>query len=159
MAKTAAAAEKGADRLIVSNRKARYEYHVLNTWETGIVLQGTEVKALREGKANLQDAFARVDNGEVWLFNVHISPYEQGNRFNHDPLRPRKLLLHRNEIRKMIGAVQEKGLTLVPLDLHFSGGRAKVNLALVRGKQLHDKRDTIRERDQQREIQRGFKDQ
>jgi SsrA-binding protein len=158
MAKTAAAAEKGADRLIVSNRKARYEYHVLNTWETGIVLQGTEVKALREGKANLQDAFARVDNGEVWLYNVHISPYEQGNRFNHDPLRPRKLLLHRNEIRKMIGAVQEKGLTLVPLDLHFSGGRAKVNLALVRGKQLHDKRDSIRERDQQREIQRGFKD-
>ena len=158
MAKTAAA-PKGADRLIVSNRKARYEYHVLNTWETGIVLQGTEVKALREGKANLQDAFARVDNGEVWLFNVHISPYEQGNRFNHDPLRPRKLLLHRGEIRKMIGAVQEKGLTLVPLDLHFSGGRAKVNLALVRGKQLHDKRDSIRERDQQREIQRGFKDQ
>jgi len=159
MAKTAAPAEKGADRLIVSNRKARYEYHVLNTWETGIVLQGTEVKALREGKANLQDAFARVDNGEVWLFNVHISPYEQGNRFNHDPLRPRKLLLHRTEIRKMIGAVQEKGLTLVPLDLHFSGGRAKVNLALVRGKQLHDKRDTIRERDQAREVQRGFKDQ
>ena len=154
-----AAAEKGADRLIVSNRKARYEYHVLSTWETGIVLQGTEVKALREGKANLQDAFARVDNGEVWLFNVHISPYEQGNRFNHDPLRPRKLLLHRNEIRKMIGSVQEKGLTLVPLDLHFSGGRAKVNLALVRGKQLHDKRDSIRERDQQREVQRGFKDQ
>jgi SsrA-binding protein len=159
MAKTAAPAEKGADRLIVSNRKARYEYHVLNTWETGIVLQGTEVKALREGKANLQDAFARVDNGEVWLFNVHISPYEQGNRFNHDPLRPRKLLLHRNEIRKMIGAVQEKGLTLVPLDLHFSAGRAKVNLALVRGKQLHDKRDTIRERDSQREIQRGLKEQ
>ena len=157
MSKPAAAAEKGADRLIVSNRKARYEYHVLDTWETGIVLQGTEVKALREGKANLQDAFARVDNGEVWLFNVHISPYEQGNRFNHDPLRPRKLLLHRNEIRRMIGSVQEKGLTLVPLDLHFSGGRAKVNLALVRGKQLHDKRETIKERDQQREVQRGFK--
>jgi SsrA-binding protein len=157
MAKPAAAAEKGADRLIVSNRKARYEYHVLDTWETGIVLQGTEVKALREGKANLQDAFARVDNGEVWLFNVHISPYEQGNRFNHDPLRPRKLLLHRNEIRRMIGSVQEKGLTLVPLDLHFSGGRAKVNLALVRGKQLHDKREAIKERDQKREVQRGFK--
>jgi SsrA-binding protein len=157
MAKPAAAAENGADRLIVSNRKARYEYHVLDTWETGIVLQGTEVKALREGKANLQDAFARVDNGEVWLFNVHISPYEQGNRFNHDPLRPRKLLLHRNEIRRMIGSVQEKGLTLVPLDLHFSGGRAKVNLALVRGKQLHDKREAIKERDQKREVQRGFK--
>lgn len=158
MAKTAAAAEKGADRLIVSNRKARYEYHVLDTWETGIALQGTEVKALREGKANLQDSFARVDNGEVWLFNVHISPYEQANQFNHDPLRPRKLLMHRSEIRKLIGSVQEKGLTLVPLDLHFSGGRAKVNLALVRGKQLHDKRDAIKERDVKREVQRGFKD-
>ena len=158
MAKPAAAAEKGADRLIVSNRKARYEYHVLDTWETGIVLQGTEVKALREGKANLQDAFARVDNGEVWLFNVHISPYEQGIRFNHDPLRPRKLLLHRNEIRRMIGSVQEKGLTLVPLDLHFSGGRAKVNLALVRGKQLHDKRETEKKRDWDRERARLMRD-
>jgi SsrA-binding protein len=122
------------------------------------VLQGTEVKSLRDGKANMQDSFARVDNGEVWLFNFHISPYEQGNRFNHDPLRPRKLLLHRNEIRRMIGSVQEKGLTLVPLDVHFSGGRAKVNLALVRGKQLHDKRETIKERDSQREIQRGLKE-
>ncbi len=157
MAKTAAA-PKPADRIVVQNRKARHEYHVLDTWETGIVLQGTEVKSLRDGKANMQDSFARVDNGEVWLFNFHISPYEQGNRFNHDPLRPRKLLMHRNEIRRLIGSVQEKGLTLVPLDVHFSGGRAKVNLALVRGKQLHDKREAIKERDSQREIQRGLKD-
>jgi len=157
MTKTAAP-PKPADRIVVQNRKARHEYHVLDSWETGIVLQGTEVKSLREGKANMQDSFARVMNGEVWLFNLHISPYEQANRFNHDPLRPRKLLLHRNEIRKLIGSVQEKGLTLVPLDLHFSGGRAKVNLALVRGKQLHDKRESIKERDSQREIQRGLKD-
>ena len=160
MAKPAAAEAKvrASDRIVVQNRKARHEYHVLNTWEAGMVLQGTEVKALREGKGNLQDAFARVDSGEVWLFNFHISPYEQGNRFNHDPLRPRKLLLHDSEIRRMIGAVQEKGLTLVPLDVHFSGGRAKVNLALVRGKQLHDKREAIKERDQKREVQRGLKD-
>ncbi len=158
MAKPAAAEARAADRIVVQNRKARHEYHVLNTWEAGMVLQGTEVKSLRQGKGNLQDAFARVDNGEVWLFNFHISPYEQGNRFNHDPLRPRKLLMHNSEIRKLIGAVQEKGLTLVPLDVHFSGGRAKVNLALVRGKQLHDKRESIKERDQQREVQRGLKD-
>lgn len=160
MAKTAPAEAKAkaSDRVVVQNRKARHEYHVLSTWEAGMVLQGTEVKSLRAGKGNLQDAFARVDNGEVWLYNFHISPYEQGNRFNHDPLRPRKLLLHNSEIRKMIGSVQEKGLTLVPLDVHFSGGKAKVNLALVRGKQLHDKRESIKERDQQREMQRGFKD-
>jgi SsrA-binding protein len=148
---------RAGDRVVAQNRKARYEYHILDTWETGIVLQGTEVKALREGKANLKDAFARVDGGEMWLYNMHISPYEQGNRFNHDPLRPRKLLLHRGEIRKLIGQVEQKGLTLVPLDIHFTRGKAKVVLALVRGKQLHDKRDSIRERDQQREIQRGLK--
>jgi SsrA-binding protein len=149
---------RSGDKVVAQNRKARYEYHVLDTWETGIVLQGTEVKALREGKANLKDAFARVDGGEMWLYNLHISPYEQGNRFNHDPVRPRKLLLHRQEIRKLIGQVEQKGLTLVPLDIHFSRGKAKVNLALVRGKQLHDKRDAIRERDQEREIRRGLKD-
>lgn len=152
------ATPRATDRVIAQNRKARHEYHVLDTWETGIVLQGTEVKALREGKANLTDSFARIDGGEMWLYNLHISPYEQGNRFNHDPLRPRKLLLHRSEIRKLIGQVEQKGLTLVPLDLHFTRGRAKVKLALVRGKQLHDKRDSIRERDHEREIRRGLKD-
>ena len=146
-------------RIAVQNRKARHEYHILETWETGIVLQGTEVKSLREGKANLQDAFARLDRGELWLYNVHISPYEQGNRFNHDPLRTRKLLMHRNQLRKLIGAVEQKGLTLVPLDIHFNPrGIAKVNLALVRGKKLHDKRDALRERAEERDIQRGFKD-
>src|SRR5690606_4657255 len=127
-------ADAPASRLIVSNRKARHEYEVLDTWEAGIVLQGTEVKSLRNGKANLQDAFARFDGGELWLYNLHISPYEQGSRFNHDPLRPRKLLLRRRELRKLLGQVEQKGLTLIPLDLHFRGGVAKVTLALARGK-------------------------
>lgn len=144
-------------KLIVSNRKARHEYEVLDTREAGIVLQGTEVKSLRNGKANLQDAFARLDRGELWLHNLHISPYEPGNRFNHDPLRPRKLLLHRREIRKLIGQVEQKGLTLVPLDLHFRRGVAKVTLALVRGKKLHDKRDDMKRRDAEREMARDWK--
>jgi SsrA-binding protein len=145
-------------KTVVNNRKARHEYHILDTWEAGIALQGTEVKALRQGRANLQDSFARITGGEMWLYNLHISPYEQGNRFNHDPLRPRKLLMHRNELRKLVGQVEQKGLTLVPLDIHFSRGIAKVNLALVRGKQLHDKRQTLKERDDQRDMQRAFKD-
>ncbi|MBW3655773.1 MAG: SsrA-binding protein SmpB [Gemmatimonadetes bacterium] len=145
-------------KTVVQNRKARHEYHILDTWEAGIALQGTEVKALRQGRANLQDSFARITGGEMWLYNLHISPYEQGNRFNHDPLRPRKLLMHRNELRKLVGQVEQKGLTLVPLDIHFSRGIAKVNLALVRGKQLHDKRQTLKERDDQRDMQRAFKD-
>lgn len=153
--------EQGAEkpyRIVVQNRKARHEYHVLDTWETGMVLQGTEVKSLREGKANMHDAFARLDGGELWLYNLHISAYEQGNRFNHDPLRPRKLLMHRSQLRKLVGQVEQKGLTLVPLDVHFSGGVAKVKLALVRGKKLHDKRETLRERAQTRDMQRGLRD-
>lgn len=145
-------------KLIVSNRKARYEYQVLDTLEAGLVLQGTEVKSLRAGRANLQDSFARFDRGELWLYNLHISPYEPGNRFNHDPLRPRKLLLHRRELRKLVGQVEQKGLTLVPLDLHFRKGVAKVNLALARGKKLHDKREDVKRRDAEREMARGFKD-
>jgi SsrA-binding protein len=129
----------------------------LDTWEAGIALQGTEVKSLRQGRANLQDSFARINGGEMWLYNLHISPYEQGNRFNHDPLRPRKLLMHRNELRKLVGQVEQKGLTIVPLDIHFSRGIAKINLALVRGKQLHDKRQTLKERDDQRDMQRAIK--
>lgn len=148
----------GGNKIIVSNRRARHEYHVLDTWETGIVLLGTEVKALRQGRANLQDCFARLDRGELWLYNLHISPYEQGNRFNHDPLRPRKLLMHRNQLRKLVGQVEQKGLTLVPLDLHFTGGVAKVNLALVKGKQLHDKRETLKERADARDMERAYKD-
>lgn len=145
-------------RLIVSNRRARHDYHILETVEAGIVLQGTEVKALREGKANLQDAYASFERGELWLHNLHISPYEQGNRFNHDPMRPRKLLLHRRELRKFIGKVEQKGLTLVPLDLHFTRGVAKVTLALVRGKKLYDRREDVKRRDAEREMARSLKD-
>ena len=153
-------AEKQAsgDKIVAQNRKARHEYHILDTWEAGMVLQGTEVKSLRDGKANLADAYATFQRGELWLLNLHISPFEQASRFNHDPLRPRKLLLHRAEMRKLVGQVEQQGLTLVPLDIHFSRGIAKVNLALVKGKQLHDKRNTLRERAEQRDMQRSSKD-
>jgi SsrA-binding protein len=157
MSNPAAASASDGTKLIVSNRKARHEYEVLETWEAGMVLQGTEVKALRQGRANLQDSFARIDGGELWLYNLHISPYEHGNRFNHDPLRPRKLLLHTRELRKLLGQVEQKGLTLVPLDLHFRRGVAKVTLALARGKKLHDKRDDLKRRDAEREMQRDWK--
>jgi SsrA-binding protein len=150
---------RSGDRVVAKNRKARHEFHVLQTWEAGLVLQGTEVKSLRDGKANLADAYARIDGGELWLYNMHVSPYEAGNRFNHDPLRRRKLLMHRSELRRLVGEVEQKGLTLVPLDVHFSGGIAKVDLALVRGKKLHDKRDTLRERAVARDMERGFKEQ
>ncbi|HEV7588673.1 MAG TPA: SsrA-binding protein SmpB [Longimicrobium sp.] len=150
---------RSGDRVVAKNRKARHEFHVLQTWEAGLVLQGTEVKSLRDGKANLADAYARIDGGELWLYNMHVSPYEAANRFNHDPLRRRKLLMHRGELRRLVGEVEQKGLTLVPLDVHFSGGIAKVDLALVRGKKLHDKRDTLRERAVARDMERGFKEQ
>jgi SsrA-binding protein len=143
--------------LVVRNRKARHEYEVLETLEAGIVLQGTEVKALRAGRANLQDAFARFHGGELWLHNLHISPYEPGNRFNHDPLRQRKLLLQRREMRKLVGQAEQKGLTLVPLEIYFTRGIAKVTLALVRGKKLHDKRDDLKKREGQREMERAYK--
>lgn len=143
--------------IVVRNRRARHEYEVLDKHEAGLVLTGTEVKSLRAGKANLQDAFARFERGELWLHNLHISPYEQGNRFNHDPLRPRKLLLTRRELRKLVGQVEQQGLTLVPLDIYFKHGIAKVTLALVRGKKLHDKRDDLRKRDAEREMERAYK--
>lgn len=143
---------------ITENRKARHDYHIEETYEAGIVLAGTEVKSLRAGKANLKDSFARVDKGEVFLYNAHISPYEQGNRFNHDPLRTRKLLMNKSEIRKLIGQVQEKGLTLVPLKMYFRNGKAKVQLALAKGKKLYDKRDDIAARDAKREMERAFRD-
>lgn len=146
-------------RVVVRNRKARHEYQVLEKLEAGLVLTGTEVKSLRAGRANLQDAFAGFNRGELWLQNVHISPYEQGNRFNHEPLRPRKLLLNRRELRKLIGQVEQKGLTLVPLDVYFRRGIAKTTLALVRGKKLHDKRDDLRKRSDEREMERAFKQQ
>jgi len=139
---------------IARNRRARYDYHILDSWEAGIVLTGTEVKSLRNGKANLSDAYGVVKDGELWLLNLHISPYEQGNQFNHDPTRTRKLLLHRREIRRLIGAVERQGLTLIPLELYFSKGKAKVNLALGKGKKEHDKRADERKKDDLRDMAR-----
>lgn len=143
-----------ATELIARNKRARHDYEVLDTWEAGIVLTGTEVKALRDGRANLTDAFGIVNAGEVYLLNLHIGAYGQGNVFNHEPTRTRKLLLHKREIRRLIGAVERQGLTLVPLDLYFRRGRVKTRLALVRGKQQHDKREDLKRRDAEREIAR-----
>jgi SsrA-binding protein len=140
---------------IARNRRARHDYHILETWEAGIVLAGTEVKSLREGKANIGDAYGIVRDGEVYLINLHISPYERGGYSNHEPDRSRKLLLHKKEIRRLIGAVERQGLTLVPLEIYFKRGLAKVTLALAKGKKLHDKRQAARERDAAREMARA----
>ena len=139
---------------IARNKRARHDYHILETWEAGLVLTGTEVKSLREGRASLVDAYGIVKNGEVFLLNLHISPYKQGSYNNHEPTRTRKLLLHRRQIRRLIGAVEREGLTLVPLDLYFKHGVAKVTLALGKGKKLHDKRETAKARDAEREMAR-----
>jgi len=151
--------EKGTGIKIVSeNRKARHDYHIHETYETGIVLTGTEVKSLRAGKANLKDSYARIENGEVMLHNMHISPYEQGNRYNHEPLRTRKLLMHKAEILKLFGKTREKGYALIPLKLYFTRGKAKLELGLATGKKLYDKRQDIAERDAKRELDRAFRD-
>ncbi len=142
---------------IARNKRARFDYELLESWEAGIVLTGTEVKSLREGKANVTDAYGIVKEGELWLLNLHIAPYEQGNRFNHEATRTRKLLLHGREIRRMIGAVERQGLTIVALELYFKGGRAKVRIALARGKKLHDKRADLKKKDDQREMARLVK--
>ena len=144
-------------RVIARNPRARHDYEILATYEAGIVLAGTEVKALRNGNASLIGAFGRVTNGEVWLEGFTIAPYEQGNRYNKDPLRSRKLLLHAREIRRLIGAVEQKGHTLVPLELYFRGSRAKIAIALGRGKKAHDRREDIRRRDAERELAREFR--
>lgn len=136
------------------NRKARRDFHLFETWEAGVVLKGTEVKSLRIGRANLQDSFAGLESGEVFLYNMHISPYEAGNRFNHDPKRTRKLLFHKAEIKRLVGKVAGSGLTLVPLKVYFKGGKAKVEIALARGKKKYDKREAIRKRDMHMEVQR-----
>src|SRR5688572_32499327 len=141
---------------IARNKRARFDYHIIETWEAGIVLSGTEVKSLRLGKANLVDSYAIVNNGEIWLLNLHISPYEQGNQFNHEPTRTRKLLLHRKEIRRLIGGVERQGLTLVPLELFFNPrGKAKVTIALANGKKQHDKRADERRREDERDMARA----
>jgi SsrA-binding protein len=142
---------------IARNKRARYDYHILDTWEAGLVLTGTEVKSLREGKANISDAYGTVKNGEVFLLNLHVAPYARGGYVNHEPTRTRKLLLHRKEIRRLIGAVEREGLTLIPLEIYFKNGVAKVMLALGKGKKLHDKRETARSRDADREIARAVR--
>lgn len=143
-------------KVVARNRKARHEYEILDTVEAGLVLKGPEVKSLRAGGVSFQDAFARVDGGEVWLHNLHISPYEQANRANDDPVRPRRLLLNRQEIRQLAIKTEEKGLTIVPLEIYFKRGYAKVQLAVGRGKKLHDKRETLKRRQQDREARRAM---
>ena len=142
---------------VASNRSAAYRYHLLDKWEAGLVLTGTEVKSLREGKAQLKDGYASVRDGEVWLHNVHIPPYPPAQRNNHEPERPRKLLMKRLEIERLIGKTREKGLTLVPTRIYFSGPRAKVEIALARGKDVRDKRAGIRERELKREMDRALR--
>jgi SsrA-binding protein len=149
--------QQDTEKNITVNRKARHEYSILQTFEAGIVLVGTEVKSLRQGKANLVDSYGKLIDGEVWLINLHISEYSQGNINNHDPRRERKLLLNRSEIRKLIGKTKEKGLTLVPLRLYFKNGIAKVELALAKGKKVYDKRKDIAKKDFQREQERRIK--
>ena len=148
-------AQVGGKAPTVRNRKALHDYHILDRWEAGIALKGSEVKSLREGKANLADAYAKIEKAEVFLVNLHISPYDPAAHENHDPRRVRKLLLHRKEIRRLIGKVVEKGLTLVPLALYFKDGKVKVELALATGKRKYDKRAAIKEKDIQRAKQRG----
>ena len=145
-------------KVISTNRKARHDYHIEETYEAGIVLTGTEVKSVRNTRVNLKDSYAKVENGEVFLYNMHISPYEQGNRFNHEPLRIRKLLMHKAEIEQLAGKINEKGYALVPLKIYLGRGRVKIELGLARGKKLYDKRRDIAERDSKREMERAFRD-
>jgi len=149
--------EEREKKSVARNRSARHDYHVLEIFEAGLVLTGTEVKSLRDGKANIGDAYGIVQHGEVYLLNAHIAPYGSRGYVNHDPVRSRKLLLHRREIRRLIGAVERQGLTLIPLELYFTRGRAKATLALAKGKKLHDKRADSRRREADREMARAFR--
>ena len=149
--------KKLAGNNLVTNRKARHEYFIENTYEAGLVLKGTEVKSIRKGSANLQDAYISFKNGEAFVDNMHISPYEQGNIFNEDPMRRRKLLLHKREIRKLEGQVQKQGMTIIPLRLYLVNGRVKIEIAVAKGKKLYDKRDSIAERDSKRSIDRAMR--
>jgi SsrA-binding protein len=148
---------EGGDRTIATNRRARHEYHILETVEAGLVLRGTEVKSLRAGEVTFKDSYATIRNGEGWLLGCHINPYSHGTDANHDPERDRKLLLHRKELGRLSGKIAERGLTLIPLRMYFKGGRAKIELGLGRGKKLHDKRATLRDRDQRREMDQAVR--
>lgn len=144
-------------KMIANNKKAYHDYFILDTYEAGIVLHGTEVKSLRMGKCSIKESFIRIENGEVFIYGMHISPYEKGNIFNKDPLRVRKLLLHKSEINKLIGKTKEKGITIMPLRVYFKGSLVKVEIGIAKGKKLYDKRQDIAKKDQQREAQRDFK--
>lgn len=146
------------EKTVIVNRKARHEYHIIESFETGIELTGTEVKSLRAGKSNLQDSYARIENSELLLYNMHISPYDQGNRYNHEPKRIRRLLMHKQEIIRLLSKVREKGYSLIPLKVYFKNGWAKVELALSRGKKLYDRREDLAERDAKREMDRAKKE-
>jgi len=149
--------EKRPIKIIAENRKARRDYFIVDQYEAGMVLKGTEVKSLRQGRANLKDAYARIKDGEVFVYQLHIAPYPFAYYDNHDPLRPRKLLLHQQEIKRLYGKINEKGLTLVPLRIYFKNGKVKILLALVKGKRKYDKREAIKRRDEQREMDRAKK--
>ncbi|HSL21774.1 MAG TPA: SsrA-binding protein SmpB [Vicinamibacterales bacterium] len=155
MAKTP---EKPAEKLIADNRKAFHDYHILETFEAGMALLGTEVKAIREGRVNLRDSYARAEAGEIWAYNIHVSPYSHRGYADHDPTRRRKLLLHREQIRKLIGKTTERGMTLVPTRMYFKNGRVKLAIGLAKGKKTHDKRETIRRRDAERETRAAIKE-
>lgn len=151
-------AARDGRKVVARNRKARHEYEIVEEYEAGLVLKGAEVKSVREGNVSFTDSFARVEGGEVWLYELHIAPYEAANTDRPDPKRPRKLLLHRREIERLASATAERGLTLVPLDVHFTRGYAKVTLALARGKKLHDKREDLKRRVMRREVERAIRD-
>ena len=146
-----------AMKLVANNKKAYHDYFIDEKYEAGLVLHGTEVKSLRLGKCSVKEAFVRIENSEVWIYGMHISPYEKGNIFNRDPFRPKKLLMHKDEIRKLTGKISEKGFTIVPLQVYFKDGRAKIEIGLARGKKLYDKRQDIAKKDQRREAEKEFK--
>ena len=148
----------GQRKLLANNKKARHDYFIEEVYEAGLVLTGTEIKSLRQGRVNLKESYAKIEKGEVFIYNMHISPYEQGNRYNHDPLRPRKLLLHRKEINKLIGETKEQGYTLVPLKVYLKNGFAKVLIGLGRGKKQYDKREDLKKKEAKRDIERAFRD-
>ncbi|CAH0159289.1 SsrA-binding protein SmpB [Peribacillus simplex] len=149
---------KGSGKQLAQNKKAYHDFFIEQTFEAGIVLKGTEIKAIRAARVNLKDAFAKIENGEIYLYNMHVSPYEQGNQFNHDPLRTRKLLLHKKEISKLIGVTKETGYTIVPLKMYLKNGFAKVLIGLGKGKKQYDKREDLKKKEAKRDIERAFRD-
>ncbi|MBA4537077.1 SsrA-binding protein SmpB [Bacillus aquiflavi] len=149
---------KGVGKVVAQNRKAHHDFFIEETYEAGIVLQGTEIKSIRAGRVNIKDSFAKIQNGEIFLYNMHISPYEQGNRYNHDPLRTRKLLLNKKEIHKLMGETKEQGYSLIPLKIYLKNGFAKVLIGLAKGKKKYDKREDLKKKEAKRDIERAFRE-